>query len=176
MDFHEHDSNTCFFAVGSTSKIATWTFKLGVALISLCRFLKRGMIIELQRTEGEKYFIQWHCGHLWMEYEHGASVEWCEQGIIEISEEEMSHCYHKSHVDWFGIRPHPLWWKASDKLLGSLCGQEIYKRYINLIGVIFDRMWNNNMMAMPSFQVYTVKSLLKNALECSFLYINLGLA
>ena len=23
MDFHEHDSNTCFSAIGSTSKIAT---------------------------------------------------------------------------------------------------------------------------------------------------------
>jgi hypothetical protein len=28
------------------------------------------------------------------------------------------------------------------------------------------------MMAMPSFQVYTVKSLFKNALECSFSYVN----
>ena len=29
------------------------------------------------------------------------------------------------------------------------------------------------MMAMPSFQVYTLKSLFKNALECSFSYTNL---
>jgi hypothetical protein len=43
-----------FFCIGSTSKIATWIFKLGVTLISLCRVLKCGMRIELQGDRGWK--------------------------------------------------------------------------------------------------------------------------
>jgi hypothetical protein len=47
------------------------------------------------------------------------------------------------------------------------------KRYVMFIEVISYTMWNNNMVAMPIFQVYTVTSLFRNVLECSFSYTKL---